>query len=358
MSVRPAAQHAWEDTFRSDEAGRSLPPRHHRLLMLEVAAAPTAEDARELEAALAALEAAYGHGGEGLLMCLGWGPGWFSRYTAMRSPVAGPVPMARWENPVLEDYDACLHLASDREETVEEALRLLFGPGPLDQRGRLHLAEVRTGFVGEGLPAERRPKAAIPGDAPLLMGFHSGLKKNQATEEEVSVLDGPFAGGTTMHVSYIVLDTDSWYERGEDERAALMYSPRVTAKEAHALVEDAESDRTELPAVAVGHGRVGHAQATGRARLAGRPRINRRDFATLDHGVPGTHFVSLQRTMEDFQATRAMMNAADAPAHHGEIGVRRNNGINAFMDVRSRATFAVPPRAARAYPGLDAPRSA
>ncbi|MFE2286560.1 hypothetical protein ACFXDJ_20635 [Streptomyces sp. NPDC059443] len=136
-------------------------------------------------------------------------------------------------------------------------------------RGRLRPAEVRTGFVGEGLPAERRPEAAVPGDAPLLLGFHSGLRRNQATEEEVSVLDGPFAGGTTMHVSYIVLDTDSWYERGEDERAALMYSPRVTAKEAHALVEDAESDRTELPAVAVGHGRVGHAQATGRARLAG-----------------------------------------------------------------------------------------
>lgn len=75
----------------------------------------------------------------------------------------------------------------------------------------------------------------------------------------------------------------------------------------------------------------------------------------MDHGVPGTHFVSLQRTMEDFHATRAMMNAADASTHHGGIGVRRNNGINAFMDVRSRATFAVPPRAERAYPGLPGP---
>lgn len=164
MSVRPAAQHAWEDTFRSDEAGRSLPPRHHRLLMLEVAAAPTAEDARELEAALAALEAAYGHGGEGLLMCLGWGPGWFSRYTAMRSPVAGPVPMARWENPVLEDYDACLHLASDREETVEEALRLLFGPGPLDQRGQ----------AAPGRGAHRLRRRGTAGRAPPEGGHSRG----------------------------------------------------------------------------------------------------------------------------------------------------------------------------------------
>lgn len=46
------------------------------------------------------------------------------------------------------------------------------------------------------------------------------------------------------------------------------------------------------------------------------------------------------------------MNAADAHVHHDGIGARRHNGINAFMDVRSRATFGVPPRATRAYPGL------
>jgi len=31
-------------------------------------------------------------------------------------------------------------------------------------------------------------------------------------------------------------------------------------------------------------------------------------------------------------------------------GHRANNGINAFIEVTSRATFAVPPRAQRAYP--------
>ena len=117
-------------------------------------------------------------------------------------------------------------------------------------------------------------------------------------------------------------------------------------------MDDAESDADRLPALAAAHGSVGHAQATGRARLARPPPDQPRDFATLDHGAPGTHFVSLQRTMEDFHATRAVMNAADARGHHGGIGVRRNNGINSVMEVRSRATFAVPPRAARAYPNL------
>ena len=44
-------------------------------------------------------------------------------------------------------------------------------------------------------------------------------------------------------------------------------------------------------------------------------------------------------------------NAADGPHHHRDVGLRANNGINAFMQVVSRATFAVPQRAQRAYPG-------
>jgi hypothetical protein len=348
----PEAQHAWEPTFRADEEGRPLAPRFHRLLMLDVLDHPTAADAERLEGALAALEERLPYGPDGLLTCLGWGFCWYARHTAVRSPVPRAIPMARWENPALEDIDACLHLASDDEDRLSEVTDALFGPGPLDQRARLRIREVRTGFVGGGLPAERLPERGLSPKAPLLLGFHSGLRGNQATEESITVAEGPLAGGTTMHVSYIELDLDSWYEQDRDTRSARMYAPGISADEAEKLVDDARSDADRLPALAGAHGSVGHAQATGRARLHGRPRINRRDFATLDHGAPGTHFVSLQRTMEDFNATRAVMNAADARGHHGDIGVRRNNGINSVMEVRSRATFAVPPRAARAYPNL------
>jgi hypothetical protein len=91
-----------------------------------------------------------------------------------------------------------------------------------------------------------------------------------------------------------------------------MFSPATTAHKAAALTEDAPSDADRLPALATRHATVGLAQAAGRARLYGHPRINRRDFATLDDGVPGTHLVSLQRTLEDFNATRATMDAAAA----------------------------------------------
>jgi hypothetical protein len=348
------AQHAWEDTLRTDALGRPLAPRFHRLLMLNVNGTPTASDRARLEAALRTLERRFEHGPHGLLMCLGWGAGWFERHTPGRSPIGRPVPMAAWEDPVLEEIDACLHLAADDEARLEAVTSELFGFGALDQRPRLSVREVRTGFVGAGLPAERIGAAAPARDAPLMLGFHSGLRGNQAGEREITIPDGPLAGGTTMHVSRIELDLDAWYAQDADRRAALMFSPATSARDAAALVDDAPSDAARLPALAARHGIAGHAQAAGRARLHGRPRINRRDFATLDGGRPGTHFVSLQRSLQDFNATRAVMNAADARTHHADIGARHRNGINAFMEVRSRATFAVPPRARRAYPGLPA----
>jgi len=214
----------------------------------------------------------------------------------------------------------------------------------------LRVREVRTGGVGAGV-ATRIAGAPVPMGSPLLLGFHSGLRGNQATETEITIADGLLAGGTTMHVSRINLDVDRWYELDAVRRAGLMYAPTVMPLQAALFTDDATADFQRLPATARRHGIVGHAQAAARARLDGRPRINRRDFVTFDDGIAGTHFVSLQRSLEDFNATRAVMNAADAARHHPAIGSRTNNGINAFMEVVSRATFAVPPRSRRAYPG-------
>ena len=154
-----------------------------------------------------------------------------------------------------------------------------------------------------------------------------------------------------MHVSRINLDLEGGYELDATRRAALMYAATVTPHQAARFAEDAPADFERLPSTARRYGVVGHAQAAARARRDGRPRLNRRDFVTFDDGIPGTHFVSLQRNLEDFNATRALMNAADGSHHHPAVGLRAHNGINAFMEVTSRATFAIPPRARRAYPG-------
>lgn len=345
-----SSQHAWEATFAGDHLGRPVAPSFHRLLMLDLARNAVHEDARRLESILGTLGRRFPHGPHGLLMLVGWGPGYFARHTAGDAPISRPVALARDEHAVMEDIDVCIHLAADDEDRLDGVVAALLGDGALDLRDPLRLREVRTGFTGAGLPA-KLVRDDIPGDSPLLMGFHSGLRRNQASEAEITIEDGPLAGGTTMHVSRLALDLDAWYRLGDDTRAALMYAPTVSPVHAAALSEDAPSDFERLPDTARTYGAVGHAQAAARARLDGRPRLNRRDFATIDDGIPGTHFVSLQRDLADFNATRAVMNAADARHHHHSIGQRRNNGINKFIKVLSRATFAVPARAQRAYPG-------
>jgi Dyp-type peroxidase family len=345
------SQHAWEATFGADDLARPVLPAFHRLVMLDVIRAPARADVRRMELVLRGLEGRYRHGPDGLLMLVGWGPGYFTRHTDGPAPIGRPVPLARDERAVMEDIDVCIHLAADDEGRLNAIVAELLGDGAMALGRALELREVRTGFAGPGLPA-KIVGGDIPRDAPLLLGFHSGLRRNQATEDEVTIEHGPLAGGTTMHVSRLALDLDAWYRLDADRRAALMYAPTVSASSAATLAEDAPSDFERLPDTASAYGVVGHAQAAARARLGGRPRLNRRDFATIDGGIPGTHFVSLQRHLEDFNATRAVMNAADAHHHHASIGLRRNNGINQFMHVLSRATFAVPVRAGRAYPGV------
>jgi hypothetical protein len=354
--MRPQAQHDWEATYATDALGRPLPPRFHRLVMFDVTRTPSRTDVARLEGALRALEDRYPHGPDGLLMLLGWGPGYFAHHADSRAPVSRPVALARGERAVLEDIDACLHIAADDEDRLDAAMATLLWEHEPRLGPPLRVREVRTGCVGAGLPA-RRAGGPVPVDSPLLLGFHSGLRRNQATEAEITIPSGPYAGGTTMHISRIVLDVEAWYAQDEECRTALMYAPTVTPAQAARFSDDASSDFDRLPETARRHGLIGHAQAAARARLDGRPRINRRDFVTFDDGIPGTHFVSLQRSLEDFNATRAVMNGADGPHHHRAVGLRANNGINAFMEVVSRATFAVPPRAQRAYPGLRVTRA-
>ncbi len=75
------------------------------------------------------------------------------------------------------------------------------------------------------------------------MGFKSSLRRNQATEEYVTIAEGPFAGGTTMQVSYMRLRLDSWYgQLDERERVALMYAPQVTPEQVSRFTTDAASD--------------------------------------------------------------------------------------------------------------------
>jgi hypothetical protein len=364
----PARQHAWDAYLAADADGNPVAPRFDRLLFFDVAGEPGPAHARLLEAALRTLERAYPWRSSGLLFTAAWGPGYFTDVLKVASPVPPATALSNFEQPVIDDYHLCLHLAGDDESRLAAVEAALTRGAPLPEagtEGRLDISSVlrwrqsRTGFVGTGLPAGRQDVNGIPGgrpvpgDSPLFMGFRSGLRRNQASEDDATIAGGPFAGGTTMHVSYLRLRLDTWYAQlSQPERVARMYAPQVTPKQAGAFTTDAESDPNLLGQAITRYGVIGHAQTSARARRGGRPVILRRDFDTTDGGLAGLHFVSLQQTTADFVSTRTAMNATSAQLQNPSITDTVNNGINEFIFVLRRGNYVVPPRAQRSFPLL------
>ncbi|ELY86320.1 DUF7405 family protein [Natrinema altunense] len=373
----PDRQHAWNEFLATDDHGNVVPPEHHLLLGLEYVGDGPAEVERErerLEAALRTLERAYKRGNEGLAFTIGYGPNYFDRFdTDLPDGVDLPEPeaLAPIEDPQLDEYDALVHLASDYGHvtlSAEEALK-----GDLDElnglevegslTGVFDVAERRTGFIGRGLPADNQAGVSgipdgepVPEDAPLFMGFKSGFRKTQASEDRVTIGEGPFAGGTTIHLSKIQLHLHQWYEQdSRDQRVAKMFSPTHAED---GLVEGAGHNLGDSSRVAeVGgsaaddarnEGTVGHAQKAARAREDGAPIILRRDFDSTDDDRAALHFLSLQRSIEDFVTTRRAMTGSDLT--EGSVNSRTNNGILQYISVRNRANYLVPPRDRRALP--------
>lgn len=362
---RPRRQHAWTDAFGLDEHGNHVMSAFHRLIMWDIATQPTTADVTQLDSSLVDIERNFRYDHSGVLMALGWGPRYFRQFTNEPSLVPPAESLSSFETPELDDYDVCLHLTSDDDPTLDDIVSALTaGSGSLANTigaipTALELAEVRSGFVGAGLPAQHQDAGGIPEnrpvpeDSPLFMGFRSGFRKNQATEDDVTIETGPMAGGTTMHVSRMRLRLDSWYELlDDDQRAARMFSPQTTATDAQALTNEAPSFADEIEGTAAEHGIVGHLQASATARRQGRPLIMRRDFNTVDGGEAGLHFVALQRSIDDFKTTRLAMNAANTATRQPGIDARTNNGINEFIFVTNRANYLVPPRSDRSFPLL------
>jgi hypothetical protein len=362
----PVRQHAWTATLRVDEFGNPIAPRFDRLLFFDVKGSPTPAYARVLEAALRTLERLYPWGPGGLLFTAGWSPAYFERVLGVGSPIPTATGLSNFESPAIDDYHLCLHFACDDERklaAVEAALlhgeRLDGAKGSLRITDALRWRETRTGFVGEGLAAAHQdvsgipPGRPVPPQSPLFMGFKSGLRKNQATEDYVTIADGPFAQGTTMQVSYMRLRLDGWYENlSYAERVARMYSPETTPEQVTRFTTDAESEPGLVDQAIQRYGVIGHSQTSAVARRDGKPLIIRRDFNTVDGGHAGLHFVSVQRSIQDFVATRNAMNASGARLENPAITDTVNNGINEFIAVLRRANYILPSRANRSFPLL------
>jgi hypothetical protein len=369
----PERQHAWAEYLARDRFGNTTLPQHQAILGLRyTGSGPTDAERAAVEDAFLTLERAFqrGTGGderavahEGLLFVVGYAPRWFDRFeAALPASLDLPHPAAMIEeldgDPDADDYDAVVHMASDLASVLLAAERALRGerervngvPVEGDLTAAFEVVERRTGFVGPGEPARNYEVDEIPADAPLSMGFTSGLRDNLATEDAVTLRSGPFAGGTTMQVSRLTHDLDAWYDRSRDERVGLMFSPHHTPEDvgetgenlaAHSGLEPAHAE--DLVGDADEHGLVGHGQKLARARDEDfEPTLLRRDFDA--NGAPGLHFDSWQRAISDFVDVRRAMDAPDLDVdpHH--------DGIRSFVEVASRGTYLMPPRSLRALP--------
>ncbi|MFW6434939.1 MAG: DUF7405 family protein, partial [Halovenus sp.] len=271
----------------------------------------------------------------------------------------------------IDDSDAMLHLSSDDPAIVLAVEEALFGEketlnGTNFDEGFTPVFERtsrRTGFVGAGLPADRQTNLdgipdgePVPEEAPFFMGFRSGFRESQATEDRVTIESGPFAGGSTQHFESMELDLEVWFDDNDHEqRVARMFSPEHASKESVGTVGEKLATETGAPAVtdmihehAREEGTVGHAQKLARARDDGQPVLLRRDVNTTDGDVAGLHFLSLQREMAEFTRVREAMLGEEF--HQDGLGPRQPNGILQYIRLRLWGSYLLPPRSRRSLP--------
>lgn len=377
LSTLPERQHAWNEFMATDDHGNPVQPRHRVLLYLNYTrdGAPTDEDRSTVEAALRTLERAYPRSNEGLLFTVSYSPTYFERFDQpLGDTVDLPQPraLAPFESPDLDRPDAVIHLASDYGSVVMAAEQALLGskeslndiPVAASLGAVFERSDRRTGFIGKGLPASNQDVTGIPDsepvdeETPLYMGFKSGFKKNQASEDRVSIPDGPFAEGTTQQISTIRLNLGQWYEQDSRyHRVATMFCPAHAAENmvegiGENLGNSSRMTETGCPAHterdAREQGVVGHSQKSARARENDKPIMLRRDFDSTDNEQATLHFLSLQQSIEAFVKTREAMNGTDLT--EGAVGQRTNNGILQYMTVTRRGNYLLPPRSRRALP--------
>jgi hypothetical protein len=376
-SALPRRQFAWNDRVRRDDAGNTLLPRHQTLWYLDLPddGPPDATARERVESALAALDRAYERSNEGLLHSVAYSPAYFDRYDEPLPDgldLPEPRPLSDFETPAFDRQDALLHLASDRADVVLEAEAALRGETAANGVSVPALTDVlavdarRTGFVGAGLPAENQDVTGVPDSrpvpeaSPLFMGFAAGFARNQASEDAVTIDEGPFAGGTTKVVSNLRQRLDDWYgEQDYDDRVAELFSPTHAAEGwvegvGENLGADSRVDEVldSLFEDARESGRAGHAQKAARANRddEGNVRLLRRHFESTDDDVASLHFPSLQRRVTAFEEVRQAMNGADVARETPAVRQRVNNGILEYVFVRHRGNFLVPPREHRSLP--------
>jgi hypothetical protein len=307
----------------------------------------------------------------------------------------------------LEQNDVAVLLRSDSLANITAASNALFGSGS-DQAGSLFtVTSIRQGFTGggfygqQGLPSKLALAAGIPGAAsiprqsPLFLGFTSTLVSNMGPDVIANLEtlpghtdqwpDGYFKQGTTMHLSHLYEDLESWYTKSfpsyEQQVQAMQY-PGITPAPAHgtyALQPPGQSAAQVAKGVkryqSYGHsGSLSVVDSTasqiksnyGERYPTGTTIPVRGDFNTLDNPfqytsdpagdhyssqpAAGLHFLMFQPTIEIFNSVRLAMDGHFPGKTLPVTPQSIHAGINSVLQTTHRQNYLVPPRRHRSFP--------
>jgi hypothetical protein len=426
VSARPPEQHLLDglQVVVDNDVEVTVPPLHHELMTFRLHAGAGRAELRDAQAALARalddLDAEFAPTPAGLGTTVGWGLPYFN------GPVAGPardhlpvddrasraagrpVPVlldsirfpSDPSSTILEQNDAIVLLRSDVPDHIAEAHHRLAGLEVWRP------TSFRRGFVGggfdggEALPHRMAVAAGVPGasliprQAELFLGFTSTQKASLgpgriANIEALGYSDGGRGGyfrqGTTMHVSHIFEDLESWFLTfDQPQRAATVFGPTRHVPDGTLTVRQGPEDvRTVAQNRSDAHrySRIGHSpaiQATSRldrdvtgsdgtTYTKGTAVPIRADFNTLDNPFfwsadpdrdqispearAGLHFVVFNPTSDDFHRNRLAMDGVLPGGRRMPLSPRDpGQGFNSVLTTTHRQSFLVPPRSRRSFP--------
>lgn len=382
-SKQPTSQHFWDNYLRDAGNDFSFPalPLHHLILLIDLSHVPTVQERKEFERFFNYLERSFKWSNDGLVFTVGYTRKYFDRYqTSLPSYVDLPPahPINDGEDPDFYDSDVALHMASDKASNILAAEETLLGnfDGLSGTNLNISLEEIisevqrLTGFylldeyevdgtlkgvynqtVMKNTDFNLPDYVHVSKATPRFMGPPMNIKSSNASEETVMIKKGPFKGGATQHIESISMDLESWSELSPLRQEKLTWNAGTSTDTAGTAKEQEMRTKVNFALQnAREQGMVGHAEKVTRARKGGRPTIMRRDFNTLDLDRPGLHFVTLHKSISEYERVRNIMYGTEFANKFENIGQERNNGLLEFIETEARGNFLIPPRKYRAFP--------
>jgi hypothetical protein len=304
----------------------------------------------------------------------------------------------------LEQNDVAVLIRSDSLANMMAATRALFGPDSNQAGSLFKVTSIRRGFSGggfygqQGLPSKMALAAHIPGaqsippQAQAFLGFTTTLQSNMgpgiiANLETLPGVtnqwpDGYFKQGTTMQLSHLFQDLETWYGRSfrYPRRVQAILQPGLSPAAGTLTLEPPGQSVAEVAHGVQRHHSYGHSGSMSQVDSTTSPTTSnygvayptgttipvRGDFDTLDNPfyytsdptgdhysgnkAAGLHFIMFQPTIAIFNRIRLAMDGHYSDRTLPVAPRSPHAGINSVLHTTHRQNYLVPPRRHRSFP--------